>query len=81
MKEIVSWTSIDEEFIKEFIEKKGRLIASNLGTKTATTGGQVNNINNNDSKSSDEGENKKSLSYDFKKIATDISKIKHIYQK
>ena len=73
VKELVSWTSIDKEFIKEFIEKKGRLIESNLGTKTATTGGQVNNINNNDSKSSDEGENKKSLSYDFEKIATDIS--------
>ena len=73
VKELVSWTSVDKEFIKEFIEKKGRLIESNLGTKTATTGGQVNNINNNDSKSSDEGENKKSLSYDFEKIATDIS--------
>jgi|GEM_PF-52641 len=73
VKEHVSWTSIDKEFIKEFIEKKGRLIESNLGTKTATAGGQVNNINNNDSKSSDEGENKKSLNYDFEKIATDIS--------
>src|SRR6185436_17309709 len=62
VKEHVSWTSIDKEFIKEFIEKKGRLIESNLGTKTATAGGQVNNININDSKSSDEGENKKSLS-------------------
>jgi large subunit ribosomal protein L30 len=73
VKELVSWTSIDKEFIKEFIEKKGRLIESNLGTKTATGGGKVNNINNDDSKSSDEGENKKSLSYDFEKIATDIS--------
>lgn len=73
VKELVSWTSIDKEFIKEFIEKKGRLIESNLGTKTATAGVQVNNVNNNDSKSSDEGENKKSLSYDFEKIATDIS--------
>src|SRR5689334_21611436 len=69
VKELVSWTSIDKEFIKEFIEKKGRLIESNLGTKTATAGGKVNNINNNDSKISDEGENKKSLSYDFEKIA------------
>jgi len=73
VKELVSWTSIDKEFIKEFIEKKGRLIESNLDTKTSTAGGQVNNINNNDRKSSDEGENKKSLSYDFEKIATDIS--------
>jgi large subunit ribosomal protein L30 len=73
VKELVSWTSIDKEFIKEFIEKKGRLIESDLGTKTGSAGGQANNINNNDSKGSYEGENKKSLSYDFEKIATDIS--------
>ena len=26
IKELVSWTSVDDAFIKEFIEKKGRII-------------------------------------------------------
>jgi large subunit ribosomal protein L30 len=73
VKELVSWTSIDKEFIKEFIEKKGRLTEPKVGTKTAKLVEQVNNINNNGSKSDNEGEYKKSLNYDFEKIATDIS--------
>ena len=72
IKELVSWTSIDKEFIKEFVEKKGRLTEQNLETKTAP-GVQVNDINNNGNKGSDEGKIKKSLNYDFEKIATDIS--------
>ncbi len=32
IKELVSWTSIDDAFIKEFVEKKGRVSASRLIT-------------------------------------------------
>ena len=74
VKELVSWTSIDKEFIKEFIEKKGRLTEPKPRTKTATTGNQINSINDNHSKDKSEGENSTSLNYDFEKIATDISK-------
>jgi large subunit ribosomal protein L30 len=34
IKELVSWTSVDDAFIKEFIEKKGRVTASRLITTT-----------------------------------------------
>jgi len=71
VKDLVSWTSIDKEFIKEFIEQKGRITEPQLRTKT-TTGGLVNDIKDNGTKSS-EGGHKKSLNYDFDKIATDIS--------
>lgn len=37
IKELVSWTSVDDAFIKEFIEKKGRVSASRLVTTTTTT--------------------------------------------
>src|SRR6185437_11265627 len=30
IKEIVSWTTVDESFMKEFIEKKGRISSSKL---------------------------------------------------
>lgn len=74
VKELVSWTSIDKEFIKEFIEKKGRPTDPKHKTKTAATGNQVNSIKSDvNSKGKNEGENKKSLNYDFEKIATDIS--------
>jgi large subunit ribosomal protein L30 len=73
VKELVSWTSIDKEFIKEFIEKKGRLTEPKLGTKIAKPGEKLNNIDDNGSKSRDQADNKKSLNYDFEKIATDIS--------
>ncbi len=32
IKELVSWTSVDDAFIKEFVEKKGRVTASRLIT-------------------------------------------------
>jgi len=37
IKEFVSWTSVDAEFIREFIEKKGRISASKLLSTTTTT--------------------------------------------
>jgi large subunit ribosomal protein L30 len=73
VKEHVSWTSIDKEFIKEFIEKKGRLTELNPRPKPTATESKVNDINNKGGKSIDEGENKTSLNFDFDKIATDIS--------
>ncbi len=38
IKEFVSWTNVDAEFIREFIEKKGRISSSKLlSTATTTT--------------------------------------------
>ncbi len=45
IKELVSWTSIDDAFIKEFVEKKGRVTASRLIT-TATKTEQADNNRN-----------------------------------
>jgi large subunit ribosomal protein L30 len=36
IKEWVSWSSVDDSFVKEFIEKKGRVSASRLVNTTAT---------------------------------------------
>jgi len=43
IKEIVSWTSVEESFIREFVEKKGRvsyskLLSSQDGTEDEKTG-------------------------------------------
>ncbi|MBA3750074.1 MAG: uL30 family ribosomal protein, partial [Nitrosopumilus sp.] len=48
IKELVSWTSVDNDFIKEFIEKKGRISSSRLVTTTNAENVERNN-NNNDS--------------------------------
>jgi large subunit ribosomal protein L30 len=50
IKELVSWTTVDSDFIKEFIEKKGRVSASRLMTTTGTTDpeGDDRNIENNE---------------------------------
>ena len=58
IKEYVSWTSVDAEFIREFIEKRGRSSASKLLSATAgldNSNGQINNNNveNNDSQVAD----------------------------
>jgi len=40
VKDIVSWTSVDESFVRDFIEKKGRFVTSNQDNSeksTATT--------------------------------------------
>jgi large subunit ribosomal protein L30 len=49
IKELVSWSSVDDAFIKEFIEKKARTSASKLATAPTTT--TANEMNNNDTKS------------------------------
>ena len=46
IKELVSWTSIDDAFIKEFVEKKGRVTASRLITTTTAKTEQADNNRN-----------------------------------
>jgi large subunit ribosomal protein L30 len=46
IKELVSWSSVDDAFIKEFIEKKARTSASKLVTVPTTT--TADGVNNND---------------------------------
>ncbi len=74
IKEHVSWTSVDTEFIREFIEKRGRSSASKLLSAAADTvadtaapdnpNGQINNNN---------AENKESQNVDLSKIVSIIS--------
>ena len=78
IKEFVSWTSVDTEFIREFIEKRGRSSSSNLLSTTRTAApaadttpapadhpdGQINNNN---------AENKESQTVDLSKIVAIIS--------
>jgi large subunit ribosomal protein L30 len=52
VKDIVSWTSVDESFVREFIEKKGRFVTSNQNnseksTTTTTTTNSTTNENAN----------------------------------
>jgi large subunit ribosomal protein L30 len=49
IKELVSWSSVDDAFLKEFIEKKARTSASKLAT--APTTNTANGLNNNDAES------------------------------
>jgi large subunit ribosomal protein L30 len=46
IKELVSWSSVDDAFIKEFIEKKSRTSASKLAIAPTTT--TANGVNNDD---------------------------------
>ncbi|MEJ7640747.1 MAG: uL30 family ribosomal protein [Candidatus Nitrosocosmicus sp.] len=76
IKEYVSWTSVDTEFIREFIEKRGRSSASKLLSAAAApdtappppppenSNGQINNNNT---------ENKDSQVADLSKIVSIIS--------
>ncbi len=68
IKELVSWTSVDNDFIKEFIEKKGRISSSRLVTTTNAENVERNN-NNNDSIITEN----KSQNVDLSKIASTIS--------
>jgi large subunit ribosomal protein L30 len=80
IKEYVSWTSVDTEFIREFIEKRGRSSASRLLSTasstpdtasstpdTAATDNPDGQINNNNT------ENKESQNVDLSKIVSIIS--------
>jgi len=72
IKEFVSWSNVDDIFVREFIEKRGRLSAAKLLTATnsvtATSSdngdGPINNTNT---------ENKESQSIDLSKIVSTIS--------
>lgn len=77
IKEWVSWSSVDDSFIREFIEKKGRISASRLVMATTATGttdamgdssgdGSKGDIGGNDS-------SQKSQDVDLDKVATTIS--------
>lgn len=76
IKEYVSWTSVDTEFIREFIERRGRSSASKLLSAAAAPpsaappsadnpNGQINNNN--------DAENKDSQNADLSKIVSIIS--------
>jgi large subunit ribosomal protein L30 len=64
IKELVSWTSIDDAFIKEFVEKKGRVTASRLITTTAKTEQADNNRNS---------ENDESQNADISQVVSTLS--------
>ncbi len=71
IKEFVSWTSVDSEFIREFIEKRGRSSSSKLLSAAPDTAAAPDNpngqINNNNT------ENKDSQNVDLGKIVSIIS--------
>jgi large subunit ribosomal protein L30 len=85
IKEWVSWSSVDDAFIKEFIEKKGRVSSSRLVTATATappttatTTDSVGDSDKNDNNSGKEntvgnGDSQKSQNIDLDKVASTIS--------
>jgi large subunit ribosomal protein L30 len=76
IKEYVSWTSVDTEFIREFIEKRGRSSASKLlsAADTADTTATVAQDNpNGQTNSNNDAENKDSQNADLSKIVSIIS--------
>lgn len=87
IKEWVSWSSVDDAFIKEFIEKKGRVSSSRLVTTatatdtvpstTATTNDAIgdNGKSNNSGKENTggNGDSHKSQKIDLDKVASAIS--------
>jgi len=84
IKEWVSWSSVDDAFIKEFIEKKGRVSSSRLvttATATATTNDAVGDNDKNNSSSGNSGkentggngDSQKPQNIDLDKVASTIS--------
>jgi large subunit ribosomal protein L30 len=83
IKEWVSWSSVDNAFVKEFIEKKGRVSSSRLVTATAlptiaATTDSVGDSDKNDNNSGKEntggnGDSQKSQNIDLDKVASTIS--------
>jgi large subunit ribosomal protein L30 len=69
IKEFVSWTSVDTEFIREFIEKRGRSSSSRLlsAADSAAPDNPNGQINDNNT------ENKESQNVDLSKIVSIIS--------
>ena len=77
IKEWVSWSSVDDSFIREFVEKKGRISASRLVMATTATG-TTDAMGDSSSGSSkeDTGGNdssQKSQNVDLDKVASAIS--------
>lgn len=77
IKEWVSWSSVDDSFIREFVEKKGRISASRLVMSTTATG-TTDAMGDSSSSSSkeDTGGNdssQKSQNVDLDKVASAIS--------
>lgn len=70
IKELVSWSSVDDAFIKEFIEKKARTSASKLATAPTIT--TANGMNNNDTESNIEDKTHQNI--DLSTVITTISK-------
>jgi len=84
IKEWVSWSSVDDAFIKEFIEKKGRVSSSRLvttATATAATNDAVGDSDKNNSSSGNSGkentggngDSQKPQNIDLDKVASTIS--------
>ena len=87
IKEWVSWSSVDDAFIKEFIEKKGRISSSRLVTTimatdtvpstTATTndadGDNGKSNNSGIENNGGNGDSQKSQNIDLDKVASTIS--------
>lgn len=83
IKEWVSWSSVDDSFIREFIEKKGRISASRLVMATTATGTTYAVGDNTNSSSGGRGGGKgdiggngtsqKSQNVDLDKVASTIS--------
>lgn len=88
IKEWVSWSSVDDSFVKEFIEKKGRVSASRLVNTTPTTtttaaattdavdDSDKNNSGGNNSKKENtggDGNSQKPQNVDIDKVASAIS--------
>jgi large subunit ribosomal protein L30 len=86
IKEWVSWSSVDDAFIKEFIEKKGRVSSSRLVTATATapptTATTTDSVGDSDDKNDNNsgkentggnGDSQKSQNIDLDKVASTIS--------
>ena len=73
IKEHVSWTSIDEEFVKEFIEKKGRFSGSKSDTKSNIRDQINSDKTNNDGDKNSNIKSNELKDVDIGKIATTIS--------
>src|SRR5215218_5187329 len=84
IKEWVSWSSVDDAFIKEFIEKKGRVSSSRLvttATATAATNVTVGDSDKNNSSSGNSGkentggngDSQKPQNIDLDKVPSTIS--------
>jgi large subunit ribosomal protein L30 len=73
IKEFVSWTSVDTEFIREFIEKRGRSSSSRLLSAADSAADSAAPDNPNGQINDNNTENKESQNVDLSKIVSIIS--------